>query len=339
MTTEALGLDGGDEDIQVAMNAIIDVVWEQAEPSAQLRGATRETFGALLKNDRDYQMMMATLEFEYAAISNFKTFGAKTYHFSENLVERLAFTELNVAAEVVVPPFRSCLFVYDDDTTRAALSGLGRASRSTPATAPINVFVNYMPTDVGGFTLAMLVFHGDDQNAHMLVKRQLHLAAGQRVEDALRTDWNKLLPSPASDEERFEEDIFSSAGLQFFRIVVNSILYLGSSSPDISAELLAKDVIKPVDHRSNKTERRKFEYEVSRASQLPYIVVGGVVRPMVRPSGPRTAVLSKTRSLVSGHWKEQAHGPQRSLRKLIHVEPYFRGPEMADLVDRPFVVR
>lgn len=31
-------------------------------------------------------------------------------------------------------------------------------------------------------------------------------------------------------------------------------------------------------------------------------------------------------SLVRGHWKQQPHGPQRSLRRLIHVEPYFRGP-------------
>jgi hypothetical protein len=38
--------------------------------------------------------------------------------------------------------------------------------------------------------------------------------------------------------------------------------------------------------------------------------------------------------LVRGHWKSQVHGPERSQRKMIHVEPYWRGPE-----DAPVAVR
>ena len=40
----------------------------------------------------------------------------------------------------------------------------------------------------------------------------------------------------------------------------------------------------------------------------------------------------KVQSLVSGHWKRQAHGPARSLRKLVHVEPYWRGPLDAPVI-------
>ena len=39
-------------------------------------------------------------------------------------------------------------------------------------------------------------------------------------------------------------------------------------------------------------------------------------------------------SLVRGHWKMQPHGPGLSLRKWIHVEPYWRGPD-----DAPIAVR
>jgi hypothetical protein len=39
-------------------------------------------------------------------------------------------------------------------------------------------------------------------------------------------------------------------------------------------------------------------------------------------------------SLVRGHYKMQAFGPQLSDRRLIHIEPYWRGPE-----DAPIVVR
>lgn len=42
--------------------------------------------------------------------------------------------------------------------------------------------------------------------------------------------------------------------------------------------------------------------------------------------------------LVRGHWKRQAHGPNMSLRKTIHVEPYWRGPEDAPINVRPHVL-
>lgn len=36
--------------------------------------------------------------------------------------------------------------------------------------------------------------------------------------------------------------------------------------------------------------------------------------------------------LVRGHWKNQRHGPAHSLRKLIQIEPYWKGPEDAKIV-------
>lgn len=39
-------------------------------------------------------------------------------------------------------------------------------------------------------------------------------------------------------------------------------------------------------------------------------------------------------TLVRGHWKQQAHGEGRALRKSIHVAPYWRGPLDAPVSDR-----
>lgn len=44
-------------------------------------------------------------------------------------------------------------------------------------------------------------------------------------------------------------------------------------------------------------------------------------------------------SMVSGHWKHQAYGPQRSLRKNIWVSPYWRGPEDAPILVKPKVLK
>jgi hypothetical protein len=43
-------------------------------------------------------------------------------------------------------------------------------------------------------------------------------------------------------------------------------------------------------------------------------------------------------TLVMGHWKQQAYGPKARMRKSIHIEPYWRGPEDAPIVVRPHVV-
>jgi len=40
-------------------------------------------------------------------------------------------------------------------------------------------------------------------------------------------------------------------------------------------------------------------------------------------------------TLVVGHWKMQAYGPKNSLRKHIHIEPYWRGPDDAPILVRP----
>lgn len=43
--------------------------------------------------------------------------------------------------------------------------------------------------------------------------------------------------------------------------------------------------------------------------------------------------------LVRGHWKRQACGPGRAQRKMIHIEPYWRGPEDAPIAVRGHDVR
>lgn len=42
------------------------------------------------------------------------------------------------------------------------------------------------------------------------------------------------------------------------------------------------------------------------------------------------------RFLVRGHWKNQPHGPQRSLRKRLWLEPYWKGPETVEAMERLF---
>jgi len=43
-------------------------------------------------------------------------------------------------------------------------------------------------------------------------------------------------------------------------------------------------------------------------------------------------------SLIRGHWRMQPHGPKGQMRKLIHLEPFWRGPDGAPILSRPIRV-
>ncbi|MET7881388.1 hypothetical protein ABZS52_31190 [Micromonospora profundi] len=38
-----------------------------------------------------------------------------------------------------------------------------------------------------------------------------------------------------------------------------------------------------------------------------------------------------SRFWVSGHWRNQAHGPGRSLRRPVYIHPFLRGPDDAPI--------
>lgn len=39
---------------------------------------------------------------------------------------------------------------------------------------------------------------------------------------------------------------------------------------------------------------------------------------------------------VRGHWREQAHGEKHSLRKTMWILPFWKGPELAEVVSKPY---
>lgn len=51
--------------------------------------------------------------------------------------------------------------------------------------------------------------------------------------------------------------------------------------------------------------------------------------------GGRQSNSPSVQTLVRGHWRLHAHGPGRQERKLLHIEPYWRGPEDAPIAVRP----
>jgi hypothetical protein len=67
------------------------------------------------------------------------------------------------------------------------------------------------------------------------------------------------------------------------------------------------------------------------------------LRPHVRAAleherSGRKGVAPKVQFLVRGHWRQQAHGPQKSLRKTIWIKPFWKGPEESAVLLRNYKV-
>jgi len=86
---------------------------------------------------------------------------------------------------------------------------------------------------------------------------------------------------------------------------------------------------------------RRRKADARRGGEVPRTMIFRVGKPLEKDFRPavrdyldgRKRNLS-VQTLVAGHWKMQPHGPGFSLRRLIYVEPYWRGD-----VDAPIHVR
>lgn len=271
-------------------------------------------------------------EIEHVVIGNFLHHGRQTYHFSEHLTDRLADTEMNVVADLVTLPFPSAAFVYDCQSARDAAALMSGSPVADGAV--VTVYVSMMRIGEEAPSLAMLVVPHEGTHIGSAVSRSLTLKPGSTIEDALKTDW--IAENGGSGHEfALPEEHFKTAGLAMARIVVNSALYLASSNPDIVPGI--REQLGDLRGTTSK-ERRKMERALERSTRLDYTAVGRGFRPYDR-DGSRSGFKLESRVKVQGHWKMQAHGPGMSLRKIINVEPYWRGPDMAAAVTKPHIVR
>lgn len=147
------------------------------------------------------------------------------------------------------------------------------------------------------------------------------------IEKLCSTDWQDL----DFDGKEHHED-----GPRIL-ILINRLvtsLCLALSDPTISRE-------------QKKTKGRGHKFRFNR--DIPAIrtfIVGRQItvdcRPAVREYLSDTRKKASTinvQLLVRGHWKNQAYGAGHSLRKPIHIEPYWKGPEDSQILLRPMLVR
>lgn len=275
--------------------------------------------------------LFTALEMEWQFFSNFELFGKKSFFFSPNITQKLADTELNVASEFVVTPFPSCLFAYDNQTARDAYFAM--LSLPTRQDGVVTAYVVHHLTTPEEPALGIMVMYNDKRgDIPGTAVRHMSLAPGTKLEDALRTDWLERGRARPSAVTKGDDEMFFGPGLRMMRIVANSILYLSSANPDVTEGL--KEPTRTGGSTSSK-EKRRLERSVTK---LDYTLVGRSTTPYQGPSAAIGKQLTE-RIQTRGHWKSQAHGLGRTERKIIFIEPYWRGPDAAEVINKPYVAR
>jgi hypothetical protein len=315
----------------------------------------REVFWDQLRDSRELSQMVYRASADYLCITNFELFKRKTFYFADNLVEQLAFTELMADSDFARPPFDSCLFVYNSPLTIEYFYQIMDRIPPIGNTFPLSVFVTSLPSsaeDSGDRKLEFRCFHADFHSSGPFAERNLLIRQGWTIDRSLKTHWIKTHGYSEHDYSANEDEncFYDNEGLQFFRILINSILYLASNDPDVAQRLSPRKdtpiLLKP----SNKPKKaangppRKFE----KTSSLDYTYVGRNTGSIVvdKSSHPEVGVnrsyLKKKlaiRFIVRGHWRNQPFGPSLSQKHLVWIRPYYKGPDMADLINKPYTVK
>ncbi|MHD0644907.1 hypothetical protein ACYPKM_04725 [Pseudomonas aeruginosa] len=304
---------------------------------------------------------------EYHSILNFALHGKKVFSFSENLTEHLVHTELNVKAEFIKPPFPACLFHFRSVALVNALYNLrgdiGRRqiNRSDiDYDAPISVFLTMLDADpLPGQKLVIVAAHAKQPDkCYMMTKRELYLGEGWSLEQSLRTKWEELTPDnlgsgisidrKADLSHELGSETFYTDGLVFFRAILNAILYVGSDHAELTPQRSKRNELEAAAAEMVSAPRRKKKLqEAVRYGSLDNVDVGSSIGPIIIQRGAEGAgrghlgagAAPNQAIMVRGHWRTQWFGEGSLESKIIWIKPYRKGPEMADLVSKPYLVK
>lgn len=311
--------------------------------------------------------LYSTVNFEFHSLVNFALSGKKTFHFSDNLSDHLVNTEINVKAGIIFLPFPSCLFTF---TSRSAinalynmqgdLTDLSSISTKIDYSAPVSVFLSTHPAgnNLPGEKLLIVAWHAKaPSTSYFMVKRELYLGEDWTLEQALCTDWETLTPddlgvsmqSNADGSEIVEltDDKFYTDGLVFFRMVLNAILYLSSDSAEtIAVKSSQAEIVEKASRIESASKRRKALQALGRFSELDFNEVGSTVGTIIiqkdkaiESGKPALGSKPNVRFMVRGHWRQQPFGQNGQERKLTWIRPYFKGPDLAVLINKPYQVK
>jgi len=187
------------------------------------------------------------------------------------------------------------------------------------------------------------VFLKEGETVDTCLKLTAAHAMGEKTDQILVTPEGDIeISSEVIEAHREIWKLMYEHTVEAFRYIMNVVLYATSSEADQMLCYASKDYRALHDRamRAKGKKRKKlFARLRERHDDEQHIYLGGsftIDRKKVdeEEGESRTGTKQKVRYMVSGHWRSQAYGKDRKLRKPLWIKPHWRGPEMAPVTER-----
>ena len=276
---------------------------------------------------------------------NFELLGRKVFWVDEALAYMLAQTDLDIAGEVLRLPFRVCAFVFIDSYTLSLGKDLLRrhGRESSHSARPLTIITAYVleeDTPDGRRTLHFdLLFDSknDERAWPYLVSRDIVFGP--------RDDLETMLESRFHDVDPIKRDaIFTSPELKrLLKVIINAILYATSAGV---TPVTMESPIADLRRKKNKLGKSKQGKMMGRITEMKgrfseekvFYLPGKITisqlkhyREMEKTHDGRTIM---KRFMVRGHWRRA--NPSWKDQALRWIEPYWKGPEMAAVIEKEY---
>lgn len=320
---------------------------------------TAPNLQSLLRKPGGPEALIQQLIREYRCVLGYEHAGRKTYYVSEGLTEGLCCTRLNVPCSDFKLPVPCIQLVYDSPDAREAMAAL--TSGNSMGVSPDSVISVYVREDnlsqIGFRRLMIVAFEQKGTDTLRVVARQLALRDDWSLEQALLTDWDSpdlklevsarpalgwkaALDDEDSEVEEGYAEAFLDQGLMFIRLVVNSVLYIASRNAELAEKLwprpIEPQVGKPQKAGSAPAEPKRWTLVGEHVEPIPIVLVPRATHENGTLS--RQSMRYKVRFLVPGfHRRKPGSAPDAP--KDVWVRHHYRGPEMADVISNPYIVR
>lgn len=128
-------------------------------------------------------------------------------------------------------------------------------------------------------------------------------------------------------------------------LAIKAILYMNSENPDIKKGGAERKSIEAKLKKAKEPKNvKKLDRQLRQLSVNEYMDVGESIRIKKSDMSTQDKVEFKGgfhysyRFWTRGHFRNQAYGPGRTLRKMIFVEPFMKGPDQAQVLHKQYKV-
>jgi hypothetical protein len=290
------------------------------------------------KDDEKYTSLLTNILFH---IYLMKKSHEKIYYVTPQLAAKLAQTDLNVDSYFIKSPFREIYIQIDPGLfTITDIQG----------TYPVRGFYVYLKddkqTDIKEIRIMASAKLPDTEEIPFndsLFYYKFHLTKG-KVKEQIKSDIEKNVQGKMEEIIRFGGKQNIDHIEEFTYFVFNILLYITSKNPDIR-EQLPIDFKAKIEGKKSVAKIRKLQKMAGRSTSYPIIIIGdnikdetNQVEEIRRAGGIGNWKLTK-RVHVSGHWRTQWYGGSEAKEsKVIFIEPYIKGPELADVINKKYQV-